>query len=182
MITREKALELIRENIDNQNLIKHMLACEVCMKHLAKHFNENEETWSMAGLLHDLDYAKTSNDPKNHGFITLQMLKEYSLPQDILDAIVAHPGHKERVKLIEKSLYSVDPLTGLIVAAALMHPEKKLEKIDVDFITRRFNEKRFAAGANRQQIQSIEETGLSLRDFINICLDAMKSISAELGL
>lgn len=182
MITREKAMELIRENIDNQNLIKHMLACEVCMKHLAKYFNENEETWGMAGLLHDLDYAKTSNDPSKHGFITLQMLEEYSLPEDILDAIVAHPGHKERQKLIEKSLYSVDPLTGLIVAAALMHPEKKLEKIDVDFITRRFNEKRFAAGANRQQIKLIEETGLSLRDFISICLDAMKSISAELGL
>ncbi|HAF07507.1 MAG: HDIG domain-containing protein [bacterium] len=182
MIKRDEALELVKKNVDNVNLIKHMLACESCMRGLAKHFNQNEEEWALAGLLHDLDYRETAKEPQKHGYITLEILKGCDVTEDILDAILAHPGHKERKKLIEKVLYSVDPLTGLIVAATLMHPEKKIEKIDLDFILRRFKEKRFAAGANREQIQMIEETGLKLEDFIQICLDSMKSIAGDLGL
>ncbi|MEO0288209.1 MAG: HDIG domain-containing metalloprotein [candidate division WOR-3 bacterium] len=182
MISRDEALKLVKENVDNQNLVKHMLACEVCMKALAKHFKEDQDEWALAGLLHDLDYRETFRDPQKHGFLTVEKLKNLDVTKDILDSILAHPGHKEREKLIEKVLFSVDPLTGLIVAAALMHPEKKINKIDTEFVIRRFKEKRFAAGANREQIQMIEETGLKLEEFINICLEAMKSISEDLGL
>ncbi len=83
---------------------------------------------------------------------------------------------------MEKALYAVDPLTGLIVAAALMHPDKKLKSLDADFVMRRFNEKRFAAGADRDQIRSAQKLEISLEEFINITLDAMKGIDKELGL
>ncbi|MEO0304401.1 MAG: HDIG domain-containing metalloprotein, partial [candidate division WOR-3 bacterium] len=110
MISRDEALKLVKENVDNQNLIKHMLACEVCMKELAKHFKEDQEEWALAGLLHDLDYKETFKDPQKHGFITVEKLKDLDVTKNILDSILAHPGHKEREKLIEKVLFSVDPL------------------------------------------------------------------------
>ena len=179
---RDEALLLVKERVENKNLIKHMLACEACMKGLAKHFNQDEERWGLAGLLHDLDYPETVNDPSKHGFVTVEMLKAKGIENDILDAILAHPGHKKLETLMEKSLYSVDPLTGLIVAAVLMHPEKKISYADTEFIMRRFKEKRFAAGANRDQIAAISETGVTLEEFVGICIESMKKISGDLGL
>lgn len=181
-MNRSEALDLVKSRVENKNLVKHMLSCEACMIALAKHFNESEDEWGLAGLLHDLDYPETVNDPAKHGFITMELLKEHSLKENILNAILAHPGHIKRETLIQKSLYAIDPLTGLIVASVLMHPEKKIKYADTEFIMRRYKEKRFAAGANREQIASIEETGVKLEDFVGICIEAMKTISEDLGL
>ena len=183
MIAREKALDLLKLHIKNKNLIKHMLATEVVMKFLAEKFNQDIEVWSMAGLLHDLDYEYTVDDFKNHGYKTAELLKEFDLPEEMIHAIKAHAGHKdiERANLIDKAIYSVDPITGLIVAAVLMHPTKKLANLTVDFLFKRFKEKRFAAGANRDQIAACEELGLSLDEFMDISIKAMQSISKELG-
>lgn len=181
-MNRNEAYELVKERVGNKNLIKHMLACEACMKELAGKFGEDADKWGMAGLLHDLDYPETEKDPARHGYVTLDILKEKGLDGDILDAILAHPGHKSREKLIEKALYAIDPLTGLIVASALMHPERKISKIDTEFVMRRFKERRFAAGANRDQISSITESGIEVEDFITLCLKAMTDISEEIGL
>ncbi|PIP12939.1 MAG: phosphohydrolase [bacterium (Candidatus Stahlbacteria) CG23_combo_of_CG06-09_8_20_14_all_34_7] len=179
---RDEALSLVKQRVENKNLIKHMLACESCMRGMARHFKEDEERWGLAGLLHDLDYPETVNNPEKHGFTTVEMLKEKGIDNDILNAILAHPGHKTLETLMERSLYSVDPLTGLIVAAVLMHPQKKISYIDTEFIMRRYKEKRFAAGVNRDQIAIITETGVSLEDFIGICLSSMKEIAGDLGL
>ncbi|MDD3803504.1 MAG: HDIG domain-containing protein [bacterium] len=181
-MNRDEALELVKSRVENKNLVKHMLSCEACMRGMAKRFNENEEEWGLAGLLHDLDYPETVNDPAKHGYVTVEMLRERKVNEKILDAILAHPGHKKPETLMEKSLYSVDPLTGLIVAAVLMHPEKKISYADTEFIMRRFKERRFAAGANRDQIAAISETGVSLEEFVGICVQSMKEIAAELGL
>lgn len=181
-MNREEALELIRSYVKNKNLIKHMLATETCMRELAKHFGEDEELWGLTGLLHDLDYDKTVNDFSRHGFLTAEILSEKGVDEQILHAIKAHPGHIERESKLDKALYAVDPLTGLIVASALMHPDKKLESLDKDFVLRRFKEKRFAAGANREQIKTCSELGLSLEEFIEIALRGMKRIAEELGL
>jgi len=181
-MNREEALELVKKNVSNKNLIKHMLAAEVCMKEMAEHLNMDKEKWALAGLLHDLDYDKTKDDFPRHGFETVEMLEGKGLPEDVLQAILSHTGSVERKSIMDKALYAVDPLTGLIVAAALMHPSKKLGNLDVDFIMRRFKEKRFAAGANREQIKTCSELGLELEEFIRICLAGMQSISEELGL
>jgi len=176
------ALKILKEHVKNKNLIKHMLATEAIMCELAKRFNEDEHRWSIAGLLHDLDYDQTINDFKNHRKITAKILKEKNIDNEIIDAIEAHPGHKERNTLMAKALYAVDPLTGLIVACALIHPDKKLNSIDKNFILKRFKEKRFAAGANREQIQTCSELGLSLEEFVQIGLNAMQKIHNDLGL
>lgn len=181
-MTRDDALGLVKEKVANKNLIKHMLATEICMLKIAEHLGEDKERWAIAGLLHDLDYDTTKDNFPRHGFETAEMLEGKGLPEDVLQAIVSHTGHVERISVMDKALYAIDPTTGLIVAAALMHPSKRLEEIDVDFVMRRFKEKRFAAGANREQIKTCTEIGLEMEDFIGICLEGMKSISEDLGL
>ncbi len=187
MLSRDDALKLVKQHVSNRNLVKHMIAVEAVMRVLARHFKQDEEVWSLAGLLHDLDYAETVDDFERHGFRTAEILSDKGLPEEILSAIRSHPGHLPRETLpretlIEKALYAVDPLTGLIVAAALMHPEKKLAALDVDFVLRRFKEKRFAAGADRDQIRSSSEFGLELEEFLGLGLKGMSQVADELGL
>lgn len=182
VMTREDAINLVNEKVTNKNLRKHMLATEAVMKALANHFHENEKLWGLAGLIHDLDYDQTVNDFSRHGLLTAEMLINTDIPEEVIQAVKSHPGHFPRENLMDKALYAADPITGLIVAATLMHPTKKIKNVDVDFVERRFNEKRFAAGANRDQIKSCEGMGLSLREFITLSLKAMQSIDQDLGL
>ena len=181
-MTREEAIDLMQSKVTNKNLQKHMLATEAVMKQLAIHFNENEEVWGLTGLLHDLDYDQTADNFSKHGLISAEILEETDIPEEVIYAVKSHPGHFPRKSQLDKALYAVDPVTGLIVAAALMHPTKKLKNLDVDFILRRFKEKRFAAGADRDQIKSCEKMGLSLDAFIHLSLQAMQGIDTELGL
>ncbi len=179
---REEALNLIKSKVKNRNLIKHMIATEACMTELANHFGEDQDIWALAGLLHDIDYDETLKEPEKHGKISIEFLKPYGLDERIIYAIGAHPGHLPPKNRLDWALYSVDPLTGLIVAACLMHPAKKLAALDSDFILRRFKEKRFAAGASREQIAKCSELGISLEDFISLCLRGMQKASVELEL
>jgi len=180
-----EALSLLKKYMKNKNLIKHCIAVGACMKGLAKRFNKNEEKWEIAGLLHDVDYEMMKDNFDEHGIKGAEILKEEGiLDEDILNSIRRHPGHegyKPETKM-DWALYSSDPLTGLIVAATLMHPSKKLSGVDVRFVKKRFKEKRFAAGANRDQIRQCEKLGLELDEFIQICLESMQGVSDELGL
>lgn len=179
---RETAWKLVISHVANKNLRKHMRAVEAVMDRLAERFGEDRETWSLAGLLHDLDYDETVNDFSRHGLLTAEMLADKDVPSGVMQAIQCHPGHFPRITLMDKALYAADPVTGLIVAAALMHPSRKLRHLDLNFLKRRFQEKRFAAGADRDQIASCEEMGLDLETFLMLALDAMKAIDSELGL
>jgi putative nucleotidyltransferase with HDIG domain len=124
-MTREEALALVQKMVKTKNLVKHMLAVEAGMRALAAHLGEDKERWALAGLLHDLDYEETKDRPDLHGYRTVAMLKERGFTdEEILNAILAHAGHKDPEKPMEIGLTAVDPLTGLIVAAALVHPEK----------------------------------------------------------
>jgi putative nucleotidyltransferase with HDIG domain len=181
-MNRPEALALVTAKVSNTNLVKHMLAAEACMRRLARRHAEDEELWGLAGLLHDLDYDQTVNDFPKHGFITAEILTPLGIDEQILSAIKGHPGHIERDSPMAKALYAVDPLTGLIVAATLMHPTKKIANVDTEFVLRRFKEKRFAAGANRDQIETCKEIGLTLEEFIQLCLEAMQGIAPDLGL
>lgn len=178
---RSQAFELLKKNVKNKNLQKHCLAVEATMKHFALYFNQDEEKWGLAGLLHDLDYEKTKNDFSKHGFTSVEMLKGYNLDEEVLNAICSHSGHIERVSLMDKVLFAVDSLTGLIVASALMHPEKKISALDTKFVMRRFKDKRFAAGANREQIKSCSEFDMEPEDFISHTIKAMAGIEDILG-
>lgn len=184
MMNREAALSLLKKYLKNENLLKHSLAVEAVMRKLAQRFKENEEKWALAGLLHDIDYEDTKDDPKEHSIKGAKLLEENGLDQEIVDAVKAHNEIHEvpRETLMAKSLYCVDPLTGLIVAATLVLPEKKIENLLAENVLNRFKEKAFARGANREVIKACEEINLSLEEFIKLGLEAMQRINKELGL
>ena len=140
---RESAFALLKGQVKNKNLIKHMLATEAVMSNLAEKFDQDRALWAMTGLLHDLDYDQTADQPEKHGLLGAQMLEEKGFSPELVQAVKAHnPALGENRKaLLDKALYAVDPVTGLLVAAALVHPEKKLAAIDVEFILKRFKKK-----------------------------------------
>lgn len=182
MISRAEAVELMESKIKNANLRKHVYAVEAGMIVLAEHFGEDAELWGRTGLLHDLDYDKTAKDPGKHTFITAEWLLPYNLPEEMIYAIHCHPGHRPCQSRLDWSLYATDPATGFIVACALMHPSKKLANVDVEFMIRRFGEKRFAAGATRENIAACSNLGLSLEDFLSLIKSGMVQIGEQLGL
>ena len=182
MISRDRALELLREHVKTQNLVKHSLAVEAVMRALARRLGEDEELWGIAGLLHDLDYDYTKNKPEEHGLRTMELLEGEDVPEEVKNAILAHCGKKERETLIEKAIYAADPVTGFIIAAVLVRPDKKIEGLKLKSLKKRFKEKAFARGASRDQMKSCEEFGLNLEEFLQLSLDAMKGIADKLGL
>jgi putative nucleotidyltransferase with HDIG domain len=181
-LRREEAIELVRAKVKNDRLVKHMLAVEAVMGAMAEKFGEDREAWALAGLVHDIDYDETASDPGRHGVVGAAYLRELGVAEDVLRAVESHAGHRNLDSRMDRALYAVDPLTGLVVAAALMHPSKKLGAIDAEFVLKRFKEKRFAAGANREQIRSCQDMGVSLEEFVAISLAAMQGIAQELGL
>jgi putative nucleotidyltransferase with HDIG domain len=185
MITKEEALKLLHSNMQSVNLRKHCYSVAAVMRALAKHFGENEDLWEITGLVHDIDYEK---DPKTHPMEGLKILKKEAYSKEIIDAVAAHAwGYHEGLpkpkNKMEWSLYCCDELTGLVVACALVRPDKKLSSLTVDSILKKWNQKAFAAGVNRSQIENCEkELGIPLNEFIDISLKAMQGISDDLGL
>ncbi|NMD41983.1 MAG: HDIG domain-containing protein [Firmicutes bacterium] len=181
---REEALNLVKQEVKTKNLIKHMLAVEAVMRRLAEELEQDEDLWALAGLLHDLDYDKTVDHPEQHGLLGARILEEKGLPAELIQAVKAHNEALglERVTLLDKALYAADPVTGLLVAAALIHPQKKLGAVDLDFVINRFREKSFARGADRGQIERCSELNLSLDRFLALSLEAMQNIAKDLGL
>jgi len=182
---RERAFEILKQKINNQNLVKHCLAVEAVMRALARYFNKHENKWGLAGLLHDIDYEETKNHPEKHSLVGAEMLKELGIEQDICQAVKVHnETHGISAQtLMEKALFCSDPITGLIVAATLVLPSKKLSDLKPENVLNRFKEKGFARGANREIIAKCEQLlDLGLGEFSKIALDAMKSIAVELGL
>ncbi|MFH2013774.1 MAG: HD domain-containing protein [Patescibacteria group bacterium] len=185
-MNRDQSLQLVKEKIKNQNSIKHCLATEAIMKAIAIHFNENESLWAITGLVHDLDMELVDyvNEPEKHGIVTAEILKENGFSDEIIRAVKSHNpvnGTNPETKL-EKAIYCVDPLTGLIVASCLVLPSKKLSDLTSDNVLNRFKEKSFARGADREIISSCSEINLSLEEFVSIGLKAMQGISSDLGL
>ena len=182
-MTRDEALKLVKEKVSKKNLVKHMIATGACMRRLAQHFGEDPDLWEIAGILHDLDYEETLDDFGRHAWRTVEILKEMGFSDErVLNAILAHAGKKESETPMEQAIYAVDPTTGFIVACALMHPSKSLKGLDLRFLKKRFKEKRFAAGASREQMRSAESLGIDLDTFLTLCLEAMVGVSEELGL
>ena len=131
-MTREEALALVHERVKDDNLRKHIYAVEAVMRALARHFGEDEETWGLVGLLHDLDYELTLKDPSRHTLEGALILQEKGLPEPIIHAVKAHADKAPLESRMDKGVYAADPVTGLIVAAALVRPDKKLEGVEVN--------------------------------------------------
>lgn len=198
-MTRDEAYKLMTEMLQSKNLQKHGLAVEAIMRAICKYLESrsslqgvplepeefNEEEWAIVGLLHDADYELVEKDPKRHTLVTEEKLRPMNVDDRIINGIKAHhDGIKSgRDNLMESSVYAADELSGLITAAALVRPDKKLASLTVESVMKRFKEKSFAAGANRDQILACEkELNIPLEEFVKIALKAMQGISDELGL
>jgi len=181
-MNRQDALALLTTHLKNKNLVKHCLSVEVCMRAMAARLGRDPEPWGLAGILHDLDYELTEKSPDLHTTETTKILEPLGLQPEVIHAIQAHAGHVPCESDIDRAIYSIDPLTGLIIAAVLMHPTKKIKNVDLEFIQRRYKEKSFARGARREEIEKCSQLGLGLDEFIDICLKAMQGIEADLGL
>ncbi|MFC1924247.1 HD domain-containing protein [Chloroflexota bacterium] len=181
---REEALSSVIVNVENENLVKHMLATEAVMRALARRFNENEEDWGLTGLLHDIDVELTENELRTHSKLGADLARELGASDEIYHAILCHnEAHGIPCdSLLDKALFCADPLTGLITAAALIRSDKSLAGLTTQSVVKRFKEKRFAAGVNREQIASCQEIGIKLEEFLNLGIEAMKEIADELGL
>ena len=183
-MTREEALDSIETNVENANLIKHMLATEAIMQALAKRLSEDEEEWGLAGLLHDIDVELTQGDMHTHSKLGADLVREMGASEAVAHAILCHnEAHGvPRETALDKALFCADPLTGLITAAALVRPDKKLASLEAESVAKKFKQKGFAAGADRQQIARCSEIGMELDQFIELGLKAMQATAADLGL
>ncbi len=181
-MTRAEALTLVTSHLKNKNLVKHCLSVEACMRAMAARLGQDPEPWGLAGLVHDLDYEVTEKSPEAHTVETVKILQGLGVDPAVIHAVQAHASKVPCESPMDWAIYSIDPLTGLIIAAALMHPEKKLGRIDLDFVKRRYKEKSFARGARREEIEESRHLGLDLDEFISISLAAMQGIAPDLGL
>lgn len=178
-------LEFLKAHLKNQNLIKHCMAVKAIMEALADKFGEDKEKWGTAGLLHDVDVDLVNNDLQKHSLVGAELLAQNGYPADICQAVKVHNENHgiAPVTLIEKALYVSDPLSGLITAAVLVLPSRKLADLKPESVVRRFYEKSFAKGANRTIIAKCQPLlGIDLKTFCEIGYSAMRGISNELGL
>ncbi|MCD4828760.1 MAG: HDIG domain-containing protein [Candidatus Cloacimonetes bacterium] len=182
MLTREQATELLHSHMPQENLRAHSLAVAVVMQKLALRLEQDADLWYLTGLLHDIDYAYTVDDPSRHALHAMELLAGADLPEEALHAIRAHNDHESRESLLDRALWAVDPLTGLITASALMRPDHSVSAIVLKSIRKKFKSKAFAAGANREQIASCEDLGVPLADFLMLSIEAMGEVERELGL
>lgn len=181
---RNQALALLKQHVESEHLYNHSLAVEAIMRGLANHLGEDEDKFALAGLLHDIDYDQTADDPVRHSVIGAAMLEEFGLSEELCYAVKAHnEAHGlPRLSLLDRALYAADPASGFITAAALIRPDKKLAAVELKSLKKRFKEKSFARGANREAMASCAELGLDLDSFLEVSLASMKKIADELGL
>ena len=184
MLTRKEAYNQLEKHVRNKNLLKHMLSVEAVMRGLAVHFGEDIEKWGLTGLLHDIDYDQTKDDPELHSLIAADMLTDIGFPEDIVYAVKVHnyTHGLPRMSLLDKALYAADPVSGFVVAGALVRPDKKLASVELEYLLKKFGEKAFARGADRDQIKTCSEIGLELEDFLSISLKSMQGIADEIEL
>lgn len=188
LLAREKALLILNKYIKNKNLIKHCLAVEAVMRGLASHFKTDVYMWGLLGLIHDADWEATAKDYSQHARVTVDWLKDAGeTNEELVSATLSHNYIHNKSdapqKLMDWALYCSDDLTGLIVATALVMPDKKLASVSVESVLKKFNTKSFAANVNREQIKLCEEKlGIPLSEFVGLVLKSMQTIASELGL
>ncbi len=184
-ITRDEAMRLLKEHLKNEKLISHCVASEAIMRALAAKFNENPEMWGLAGLLHDLDYEITGEDSSLHGAEAAKILDEKGVSPLLSDVIKKHNaeglGH-ERSTVFEHALTCAETITGLIVATALVYPDKKIASVKTKSVTKRMKTPHFARAVSRERIMECEKIGVPLNEFVGVSLEAMSGIAEELGL
>ncbi len=190
-ITKEQADELVEKYIKEPMTRLHLLESEAIMRELAKYLNEDEEKWAIIGLLHDIDWDLTKNNQEQHCIKSQEILRQAGASEFLIETVVSHgydnemiPGlrDKRRKTRIQHCLVAAETLTGIIMASALVQPDKKLSSVQLPSLKKKFKSKSFAANCNRDQVGECEKAGVSIDDFLEIGLRALQGISSELGL
>lgn len=184
-MNRNEAESLLRRYIRSEKMLYHCLASEAVMRSLAKHLGRDEEKWAIAGLLHDIDTEITNADPMKHGLVAEDLLLDEGIDEDIVDAIKMHNEEAtglNRTTEFQHALAAGETITGLIYATALVYPDKKIKDVKAKSITKRMKQSAFAASVSRENIMECEKLGLSLNQFTELALQAMKEIADQIGL
>jgi putative nucleotidyltransferase with HDIG domain len=182
MIAKERAVELLNKHLESENLKKHCIASGAIMKALAARLGRDTMAWEVTGLLHDLDFDKTRDEPEKHAIETVNLLSQEDVPEEYLYAIKSHnemTGFKRKSEL-DYALASSESMTGLVVACAMVYPDKKITSVKPKSIKKRMKEKAFARNVSRENIQECELIGVPLDEFIELSLQAMGEIEGEL--
>jgi len=190
-ITKQQADKLVEEYIKEPMTELHLLETEAIMRELAKYLNEDEEKWGIVGLLHDIDWDLTKNNQEQHCIKAQEILREAGATDFLIETIISH-GYdnetipnlkdKKRKTTIQHCLVAAETLTGIIVASALVQPDKKLSSVQLPSLKKKFKSKSFAANCNRDLVAECEVTGISIDNFLEIGLRALQKISSKLGL
>ncbi|MBS7632758.1 HDIG domain-containing protein [Candidatus Bathyarchaeota archaeon] len=183
-MTREEALELIKKHVSKRNVVYHMVAVEAIMRGVANYFGENEQTWGLLGLLHDIDYEQTEATPEKHTLVADGILKGL-VSDELVKAVKTHNFRYTGVapeSCMEKALIASDAISGLLVACALVMPSKKLADVKAETVAKKFKDKDFARGAERERILICEEIGIPKEKFFEIALEALKKSASQIGL
>jgi putative nucleotidyltransferase with HDIG domain len=183
-MNRDAAWDLLTEFTQSESLRKHAMAVEACMRAYATKFGEDENKWSITGLLHDFDYEKYPTT-EEHPYVGNKILAERGYPDDVRRAIMSHAEYTgvTRDSQMEKTLFACDELAGFITAVALVKPTKSLNEVDVKSVRKRLKDKAFARSVNRDDIiNGAQQMGVDLDEHIQFCIDAMKTVADKLGL
>ena len=181
---REETLELLKEYNKSESLIKHALAVEAVLKHFAGHYGADIDKWSVIGLIHDLDYEMY---PKEHCIMTEKILRENGWPENYIYSVISHGWgictDAEPISIMEKTLFTIDELTGLIAATALMRPSRSILDMKLKSIKKKWKQKSFAAGVDRELIQKgADLMGMDLDEVMQKTLEGMQTVAKEIGL
>lgn len=182
--TREAALELFRKYNKSESLYRHALAVEGVMKYIASKSGEDREKWGIIGLIHDLDYEMY---PEQHCKMTKKILEENGWPEDYIRAVLSHgwglATDVEPVTRLEKTIYAIDELTGLVATSALVRPSRSVLDMEARSVKKKWNDKKFAAGVDRSVIEKgAAMLGVSLDDLITDCIMGMRAVAEQIGL
>lgn len=182
MVNRQEAKEILAKYLEKESLRQHCLATALVMEKIAEKIGANQEDYYIAGYLHDIDLDLVGDDMTLHALRGAEILKDYDIPQDIINAILAHNKHKDLESDIEKALWIADPVNGLVIASALMRPDKSISTMKLKSLKKKFKSKKFAAGVSREQINDCYLLNFTLDEFLQLAIDALADHEKELSL
>jgi hypothetical protein len=181
-MNRDAAVELCREKALKETTVRHLISVEGVMRALARRFGEDEELWALTGLFHDLDQDHTGDDAGGHAYMAAEWLREAGVDERVVNGVLAHAHEHYRTDLMSKAVVHADAVAGLLVAAALVRPEKA-EGMKVSSVKKKLKEKAFAPGVNREEITGVEASiGLPLDEFIVVSIEGLQQVAPEIRL
>jgi uncharacterized protein len=181
-MNREEARELVRQKAEKETTRRHLVSVEGVMRRLARHFGEDEDTWGLVGLFHDLDQDQTHDDPDRHAYVAADWLRQAGVDERIVTGVLAHAHEEYQTDRLTRAVVHADALAGLLVAAALVRPERAAG-MKASSVKKKLKEKAFAPGVNREEIfQAEERLGLTLDEFVSLGIEGLQDVAAEIEL